>query len=158
MLASIGYSEISMKNRAYDAIGMQVENRIFRPIFKPLEKGIRRYLGFDMVKFSSMFSRNLFEMQNAQAPVFDPILLLRSSKLTLGKSFFQGLMLVYTGEIQNDFRYRYAFHGIGLRHSLALEYAIKPELLLEMEYTYDNQLLYERRQDKRIWLRHVFPF
>jgi hypothetical protein len=158
LLGSIGYSETSMKNRAYDAIGMQVENRIFRPIFKPLEKGMRRYLGFDIVKFSSMFSRNLFEMQNAQAPVFDPILLLRSSKLTLGKSFFQGLMLVYTGEIQNDLGYRYAFHGIGLRHSLALEYAIRPELLLEMEYTYDNQLLYERRQDKRIWLRHVFPF
>jgi hypothetical protein len=30
--------------------------------------------------------------------------------------------------------------------------------MLELEYTYDSQLLYRRREDKRIWLKHVFPF
>ena len=158
LLAAIGYSEGNMKNRAYDALGIQVENRLFRPIFKPLEKGLRKYLGFDMVKFSSMFSRNILEQQTAETPIFDPKLLLRSSKVTLGKSFAPGLMLVYTGEVQNDLRYVYPINGIGLRQSLALEYAIKPELMLEFEYTYDSQLLYQRREDKRIWLRHVFPF
>ena len=102
LLAAIGYSEGNMKNRAYDALGIQVENRLFRPIFKPIERGLRKYLGFDMVKFSSMFSRNIFEQQTAETPVFDPKLLLRSSKVTLGKSFAPGLMLVYTGEVQND--------------------------------------------------------
>ena len=56
------------------------------------------------------------------------------------------------------YRYVYPMHGIGLRHALAVEYAIKPELMLELEYTYDSQLLIQRREDKRIWLRHVFPF
>jgi hypothetical protein len=158
LLAAIGYSEGNMKNRAYDALGIQVENRLFRPIFKPIEKGLRKYLGFDMVKFSSMFSRNIFEQQTAETPIFDPKLLLRSSKVTLGKSFAPGLMLVYTGEVQNDYRYVYPMHGIGLRHALAVEYAIKPELMLELEYTYDSALLIQRREDKRIWLRHVFPF
>jgi hypothetical protein len=158
LLAAIGYSEGDIKNRAYDAIGMQVENRLFRPILRPLEKGMRRYLGFDMVKFSSMFSRNLFEIQNTQMATFDPKWLLRSSKLTLGKSFGSGFMVFYSGEVQNGYGYRFPMIGLGLRHSIALEYAIRPELMLEMEYTYDNQLMYERREDKRIWLRHVFPF
>ena len=158
LLAAIGYSENNMKNRAYDALGIQVENRLFRPIFKPIERGLRKYLGFDMVKFSSMFSRNIFEQQTAETPIFDPKLLLRNSKVTLGKSFAPGLMLVYTGEVQNDYRYVYPMHGIGLRHALAVEYAIRPELMLELEYTYDSQLLVQRREDKRIWLRHVFPF
>jgi hypothetical protein len=158
LLAAIGYSEGNIKNRAYDAIGMQVENRLFRPIIKPIERSMRRYLGFDMVKFSSMFSRNIMDLQTMEAPVFDPRLLLRNSKLILGKSFTPGLMIVYTGEVQNDFRYVLPQHGIGLRHALALEYLLKPELMLELEYTYDNMLLYERREDKRIWLKHVFPF
>jgi hypothetical protein len=119
---------------------------------------MRRYLGFDMVKFSSMFSRNLLDLQTMDTPVFDPRLLLRNSKVTLGKSFTPGFMIVYTGEVQNDFRYVLPQHGIGLRHALALEYLLKPELMLELEYTYDNLLLYERREDKRIWLKHVFPF
>jgi hypothetical protein len=158
LLAAIGYSVGNMKNRAYDAIGMHVENQLFRPILRPIEKGMRRYLGFDMVKFSSMFSRNLFEMQNSQVVAFDPKWLLRSSKVTLGRTFGPGLMLFYSGEVQNGFGYRFPMMGFGLRHSFALEYAIRPELLLEMEYTYDSQLLYERREDKRIWVRHVFPF
>jgi hypothetical protein len=158
LLAAIGYSEGNIRNRAYDAIGMQVENRLFRPIIKPIERGMRRYLGFDMVKFSSMFSRNLLDLQTMDTPVFDPRLLLRNSKVTLGKSFTPGFMIVYTGEVQNDFRYVLPQHGIGLRHALALEYLLKPELMLELEYTYDNLLLYERREDKRIWLKHVFPF
>ncbi|MBN2201978.1 hypothetical protein JW777_08510 [bacterium] len=158
LLAAIGYSEGNIRNRAYDAIGIQVENRLFRPFIKPIERGMRRYLGFDMVKFSSMFSRNLLDLQSMETPVFDPRLLLRNSKVMLGKSFTPGFMIVYTGEVQNDLRYVLPQHGIGLRHALALEYIVKPELMLELEYTYDNLLLYERREDKRIWLKHVFPF
>lgn len=158
LLASLGYSTEKIADRAYDALGMQVENALFRPIFRPLERGIRRYLGLDVVRFSSMISRNLFQMQTMSNPTFDPKLLLRRSKLTLGKYLAPGLFIIYSGQVQQGIGIQYDPYHIGFRHALSLEYTIRPDLLLQMEYTYDSHLLSDRREDKRIWLRHVFPF
>jgi hypothetical protein len=158
LLAALGFSTQDIKNRAYDAVGMQVDNYFFRPLFRPLERGMRRYLGFDMVRFSSMFGRNIIQLREAQPELLDPWWLLRSSKLTVGKYLAPGLVLTYSGEIQNQYGYWLPNNALGLRHSLSLEYSIRPDLFLEMEYFYDNRLLMERREDKRIWLKHVFPF
>jgi len=38
-----------------------------------------------------------------------------------------------------------------------LEYRINPQILLELEYDYDSLMLYNR-DDKRVVLRHWFPF
>jgi len=158
LLAALGYSTKEIKNRAYDAVGMQVDNYFFRPIFGPIERSMRRYLGLDMVRFSSMFGRNLIQLRELQPMGFDPRWLLRSTKLTVGKYLAPGLVLTYSGEIQNEYGYWLHTDGIGLKHSLTLEYSIRPDLFLEMEYLYDNRLLMQRREDARIWLRHVFPF
>jgi hypothetical protein len=158
LLAALGYSTENLADRAYDALGMQLENLVFRPIFRPLERSIRRHLGLDVVRLSSMFSRNIFRMQNVEEPTFDPRILLRSTKLTLGKYLAPGLFLTYSGEVQSDWAFQYPTQGIGFRHALSLEYVIRSDLMLQMEYTYDSQLLSDRREDKRIWLRHVFPF
>ena len=64
----------------------------------------------------------------------------------------------FTASIQTAWKYQYHDEGLGFRHALSLEYTFRPDLFLEMEYTYDSKLLYDRREDKRIWLRHVFAF
>ena len=158
LLAALGYSADNIKDRAYDALGTQVDNLVFRPLLRPLERGMRRYLGLDVVRVSSMFSRNIAELRTSDRVSFDPKLLLRSTKLTLGKYLAPGLFLFYSGQVQEGIGFRYHTHGLGFRHALSLEYTIRPDLFLQMEYTYDSQLLSDRREDKRIWLRHVFPF
>jgi hypothetical protein len=158
LLAAMGYSTSQIRERAYDALGLQVENRVFRPIFRPLEREIRRYLGLDVVRFSSKFSSNLIQLRTEQQPVFDPKYLFRSSRVILGKYLAPGLFITYSGQLQTAWKYQYHDEGLGFRHALSLEYTFRPDLFLEMEYTYDSKLLADRREDKRIWLRHVFPF
>ena len=158
LLAAMGYSAQSIRDRAYDALGMQVENVVFRPIFRPLERGLRNYLGLDVVRFYSMFSRNIVQLQSRSDEGFDPRHLLRSTKLTLGKYLAPGFFLTYSGQIQSGLGVHYLRHGMGFRHALSLEYTIRPDLFVQMEYTYDSYLLSDRREDKRIWLRHIFPF
>ncbi|MBN1779767.1 translocation/assembly module TamB domain-containing protein [bacterium] len=158
LLAAMGYSSSQIRERAYDALGLQVENLVFRPLFRPLEREIRRYLGLDVVRFSSKFSSNLMQLQTVEQPFFDPKWLFRSSRLTLGKYLAPGLFVIYSGQIQTPWKYQYYDEGLGFRHALSVEYTFRPDLFLEMEYTYDSKLLHDRREDKRIWLRHVFPF
>ena len=133
---------------------------VFRPILRPIENQIRRRLGLDVVRVSSMISRNLMQLQtqeNQDTPL-DPKWLLRSTRLTLGKYLAPGLFLIYSGQVQKDMGVQYRLNGLGFRHAISLEYSIRPDLFLEMEYTYDSQLLSDRREDKKIWLRHIFPF
>jgi len=158
LMAALGYSTSHFRDRAYMALGLQVENRVFRPIFRPIEKGLRQHLGLDVVHFSSMFGRNILQMNPLAQVQWDPWTLLRSTKFTLGKYFSQGLFVTYSGQVNDGYRYQYPLGGLSIRHALILEYTIRPDLFLEMEYMYDTQLLSERREDKRIWLRHVFPF
>ncbi len=157
LLAALGYSAQDFKERAYDALGMRLDNIVFRPIFRPIEKSIRHHLGFDVVRFFSMFSRNIAQLQSTDPVSFDPKILLKRTRLMLGKYLAPGLFVTYSGEVQEGL-FRYHSQGLGFRHALTLEYTIRPDLFLEMEYTYDSQLLSDRREDKRLWIRHIFPF
>ena len=158
LLAALGYSSGALGDRAYDALGMRVENFLFRPIFRPIERGIRKTLGLDVVRLSSMFTRNLVQIQTVEGYTYDPRYLFRRARWTLGKSIWPGFFLTYTGQIQDAVGMRYDQPTLGFRHALSLEYTIRPDLFLEMEYRYDSHLLEDRRRDRRIWLRHVFPF
>lgn len=158
LLAALGYSGTSIKDRAYDAIGIQVENLVFRPLIRPLERTLRTHLGLDIVKFSSMFSRNLFQWQSGERAQWDPRMLLRSTRWTVGKYLAPGFFITYAGQVQNDPYYYYHVNGLSFRHALNLELTLQPDLFLEMEYTYDSHLMPDRRVNKRIWLRHVFSF
>ena len=147
-----------ISERAYDALGMRVEDVVIRPLLRPIERGLRSYLGLDMVRFYSMFSRNLFQIQMRSDIGFDPWLLLRSTRLMVGKYLAPGFLFTYSGQVQSGPIFQYLTHGLGFRHALTLEYTIRPDLFLQMEYTYDSQLLSDRREDKRVWIRHIFPF
>ena len=159
LMSAMGYSSESLASKAYDVIGLQLENKLIRPIFRPFENSLRRYLGLDIFRVSSMISRNIMEMRIAGGyDYFDPRLLLRRTKFTLGKYLMPGLFIIYSGQIQSGIGFRYPIHGVGFKHALTIEYALRPDLFIEMEYMYNSLLLSNMREDKRIWIRHVFPF
>ncbi len=160
LLASLGYSLSNMPKVATDLIGISTDNLLFRRLFRPFERQLERTLKLDMVRLSSRLARNLIEMKlnNEQDVQFDSrLFLLRSTKLKVGKYLAQRLFLLYTGELEAGMHYRYQQEGFGFRHTLGLEYRFNPQLLLQMEYDYDSLLLWQK-EDKRIMIRHSFPF
>ena len=160
LLASLGYSSSNIPKLAKDLIGISTDNLVFRPIFRPVERQLERTFNLDMVRFSSRFTRNLIEMNLNDERTFQldsKLFLLRNTKLMVGKFLFQKLFLLYTGQLEAGMDYRYQQEGIGLRHTLGLEYRINPSLMLQMQYDYDSLLLWQK-EDKRVMLRHSFPF
>ena len=75
----------------------------------------------------------------------------------MGKYLLNDLFLTYTGEVETGFRYEPHQQRLGFRHTLGLEYRISPDLILEMVYDYDSLLLWQKT-DRKILLRHTFPF
>ena len=160
LLASLGYSVSNIPKMATDLIGISTDNLVFRPLFRPFERQLERTFRLDMVRFSSRFTRNLIEMnlKDERNFQFDSrLFLLRSTKLMVGKHLAERLFLLYTGQLEAGMDYRYQQEGFGLRHTLGLEYRINPSLLLQMEYDYNSLLLWQK-EDKKIMLRHSFPF
>ncbi len=158
ILASLGYSTETLQSKAFDAIGISTENILFRPLYRPVERELEQFFNLDYVRFSSRFTRNLIWSNLTDNPALDTRLsLLRSTKLIVGKYLVNQLFIQYTGQIESGIDYKYQNKNIGLRHTLGLEYRINPKLLLELEYDY-NSMIIEDRDDKRIVLRHWFPF
>ncbi len=160
ILASLGYSPQNLRGIATDLIGISADNLVFRPLFRPFERRLEQTLGLDVVRFSSRFTRNLIEMNVSEERNFmidSKLFLLRSTKLMVGKYLANQLFLMYSGQLEAGMDYRYQHEGFGLSHKIGLEYRINPSLLLQMEYDY-NSLMLLRREDKRILLRHSFPF
>lgn len=146
-----------LKGHAYEALGLQVENFILGPIIKPIEREIRKSFGLDLFHFSYMFGRNFFRPGSRDQRLLDANSLIQQTRLMVGKYLGPNLFLTYSGQIQRGLLV-YPEYGLGFKHSLSLEYMINPDLFLEMEYTYNSLLLSEWQVDKRIWIRHVFPF
>ncbi len=160
ILASLGYSPENLRGMATDLIGISADNLVFRPLFRPFERQLEQTLGLDMVRFSSRFTRNLIEMnvrEERNYLIDSKLFLLRSTKLMIGKYLADQIFLMYSGQLEAGMDYRYQHEGFGLSHKVGLEYRINPSLLLQMEYDY-NSLMLMRREDKRILLRHSFPF
>ncbi len=158
LLASLGYSERTLQTKAMDVIGINTDNYLLRPFFKPVERTLEQFLQLDYVRFSSRFTRNFLDANlNNNLQVNSRLALLRSSRIILGKYLSRNIFLQYTGQVEAGVEYRYQAKGLGLRHSLGLEYRISPQVLLELEYDYDSLMLYNR-DDKRIMVRHWFPF
>lgn len=157
LLASLGYSTATLQDKAVDVIGINTENYLLRPIYRPVERTLEQLFSFDYVRFSSRFTRNFLNANlGNNVDLTNRLLLLRSTKLVLGKYLSKNLFLQYTGQVEAGLEYRYQSRGVGLRHTLGLEYRVNPQVLLELEYDYDSLMLYNR-DDKRIVLRHWFP-
>jgi hypothetical protein len=178
ILAALGYSvnNIGQKETATQMAtkvgGAVTENYLIRPILRPIERTLEKYLGFDYVRFNSAIARNLFYTSlvpkesegdilnnNLQQKFYTPYLpLIQSSEVTVGKYLTKDLYFSYTGQLINvvDELNNPEFN---INHSFGLEYRFFRNLLLELEY--DRQkysLLPYREQDFKIRLRHSFMF
>jgi len=157
-MATLGYSSETLDERARGAVGSSTDNFIFRPLFRPIERQLERKLGLDVVRFSYSVARNFLNSSFTNEQLGSSLALLRSSRLVLGKYLTEDIYLIYTGELKSDIDYQFINEkGVGLQHIVGLEYRLNPQWLLQMEYDY-NTLLQTHKQDKKIWLRHSFPF
>ena len=157
ILAALGYSVETVGARATEAVGTATDNRLFRPLFRPVERRLERHLGLDIVRLSSRLARNFIEFNLGSSTFESRMALWRHTKLTLGKYLSDDIYFLYNGQIEAGIDYRYHERGYGLRHVVGLEYRVNPTLLLQMEYDY-NSLLLKDKIDRKLWLRHSFPF
>ena len=172
VLAYLGYTEANIEEKAKDVGGAVTDNYFIRPLLRPVERSLERFLGMDMVRFNSALARNLFytgfkpktgqeELENQK--LSSPYLyLMESSEVTLGKYLSRDLYLTYTGQlVLNSVKQE---NEVNLNHSIGLEYRFLNNLLIELEYDreffnyykiYTNKLY---QDDFKIRLRHSFTF
>ncbi|RKY80599.1 hypothetical protein DRQ00_01790, partial [candidate division KSB1 bacterium] len=158
ILAALGYSIESLRNRTADLLATSTDNLLFRPLFRPLERRLERKLGLDVIRVRSRFARNLLDWKHYSDIQFDPrYLIFRKTEVILGKYLSNNLYLLYSGQLEAGLDPRYQEKGIGLKHTFDLEYRISPTLLLQVQYNYDSLLLLQK-EDTRIQIRHSFVF
>ena len=174
VLAYLGYSVGNVEEKAKKVGGAMTDNYLIRPLFRPIERGIEKYLGIDFVRFNARLAENLFlagtqnrSGKNLYHPFFTNssmpyAWLIQSSEFTVGKYLTQDLYLTYTGQFvalahqdQNEF---------SLNHSVGLEYRFLKNLLFEFEYDREMLQLYELydsksyQEDFKIRFRYSFSF
>lgn len=157
LMASLGYSSDNIDEQARKAVGHSTDNLLFRPIMRPIERQLERKLQLDVVRFSYSIAQNFLDSSFNNEQLSSSLELLRSSRLILGKYLTEDLYLIYTGELKAGIDYQFQEKGVGLQHIVGLEYRLNPRWLLQMEYDY-NTLLETHKDDKKVWLRHSFPF
>ena len=157
LMASLGYSSQNIDKQVRKAVGSSTDKILFRPIIRPLEREIERKLSLDVVRFSYSITQNFIESSFANEQLRSSLEFLRSSRLLVGKYVTDDLYLLYQGQLKSGIDYQYRGKGIGLEHVFGLEYRLNPRLLLQLEYDY-NTLMDFDKDDKKVWLRHSFPF
>ena len=157
IMATLGYSSENIDEQARKAIGSSTDNFLFRPLLRPIERQLERKLRLDVVRFSYAIAQNFLDSSFSNDQLSTSLALLRSSRLVLGKYLTENMYLLYSGELKAGIDYRFQDKGVGLQHVVGLEYRLTKKLLLQMEYDY-NTLLEVHKDDKKVWLRHSFPF
>jgi hypothetical protein len=172
VLAYLGYTPANIEDKAKDVGGAVTDNYLIRPLLRPVERSLERFLGMDMVRFNSALTKNLFysgfrqktDQVNIpdQSSSFPYLYLMESSEVTLGKYLSRDIYVTYTGQlVLNSFQQE---NELNFNHSVGLEYRFLNNLLIEFEYDreffnyykiYSNKLY---QDDFRIRLRHSFTF
>jgi hypothetical protein len=174
VLAYLGYSVGNVEEKAKKVGGAVTDNYLIRPLLRPIERGIEKYLGIDFVRFNARIAENLLSagtQNGSQNNLYNQYSntsnmpyawLIQSSEFTVGKYLTQNLYLTYTGQIvalaheqQSEF---------SLNHSLGLEYRFLKNLLFEFEYDREMLQLYQIYNDKsyqedfKVRFRYSFSF
>jgi len=174
VLAYLGYSVGNVEEKAKKVGGAVTDSYLIRPLLRPIERGIEKYLGIDFVRFNARIAENLlsagsqnksqknsYNQYNSSANM-PYAWLIQSSEFTVGKYLAQNIYLTYTGQIvalaseqQSEF---------SLNHSLGVEYRFLKNLLFEFEYDREMLQLYEiynaksYQEDFKVRFRYSFTF
>lgn len=157
IMRALGYSSETIDDQARKVVGSSTDNMLFRPLLRPIERELERKLQLDLVRFSYAITQNFLDSSFNSEQLGPSLALLRSSRLMLGKYLTEDVYLLYTGELKAGIDYQFQDKGYGLLHVVGLEYRLNPKWLLQMEYDY-NTLFETHKDDKKLWLRHSFPF
>ena len=173
VLAYLGYSVGNVEEKAKKVGGAVTDNYLIRPLLRPIERGIEKYLGIDFVRFNARIAENLFSagtQSGSQNNFYNQYYttnsmpyawLIQSSEFTIGKYLTQDLYFTYTGQVvalaheeQSEFT---------LNHSLGIEYRFLKNLLFEFEYDREMLQLYEMynksyQEDFKVRFRYSFSF
>ena len=174
VLAYLGYSVQNMQDKAKQVGGAVTDNYLIRPLLRPIERGLEKYLGFDFVRFNAKIAQNLFSVgsqatsqtglyaQNYRSAFIPYAFLIQSSEFTLGKYLTQNLYFTYTGQVvASAYENQSEFN---LNHSLGLEYRFFKNLLFEFEYDRETLQIYHIYNDKsyqedfKVRFRYSFSF
>ena len=159
LLDVLGISLNDVRGQATELLTSSTDKVLFQQFVRPIERQLEKSLGLDIVRLNSRFTRNFLEINQGRVQSEATLALFRSTKLTIGKYLSSRMYLLYTGQVAAwPINYGYTDPNIGLRHTFGFEYRINPTLLLQMEYDYNSTLAEQWKEDKRIWLRHSFPF
>ena len=157
ILGALGYSVRNIRSKATDMIGISADHLLIKPLFRPLERHAEKYLKLDIVSIRSQFARNMLEINRYNRQIDPRYLIFRSTQVTLGKYLKNNLFLLYSVELEAGLDPRYQESGLGFKNYLNLEYRMKPNLLFELQYNYNN-LLRRQKSDLRLQIRHSFTF
>ncbi len=157
LIASLGYSSDNIDEQARRAVGSTTDNFLFRPLLRPVERELEKTLQLDVVRFSYAITQNFLDSNFNNDQLRSSLAFLRSSRLSLGKYLTNDLYFLYTGQLKAGIDYQFQDKGIGLQHIVGLEYRLNKKWLLQMEYDY-NTLLETHKDDKKVFVRHSFPF
>jgi len=175
VLAYLGYSVGNVEEKAKKVGGAVTDSYLIRPLLRPIERSIEKYLGIDLVRFNARIAENLLSagtQNGSEKNLYNNhyytttntpyAWLIQSSEFTVGKYLTQNLYLTYTGQIvalaheqQSEF---------SLNHSLGLEYRFLKNLLFEFEYDREKLQLYQIYNDKsyqedfKVRFRYSFSF
>jgi hypothetical protein len=171
ILAYLGYSGRNIQRKAIAVGGRVADKLIFRPLVRPIESNLEKWLNLDVVRIDAVFTKNIFSVSNQYRLDLIPgnndiyrgqlngFNVFNSSRITVGKFLMQNLYLTYTGQLVSGFE----GSDIGITHKFGFEYRFLNDFLFEFEYDLnkkDFRYIYYpgAYNDFRFRIRHSFNF
>lgn len=156
ILARLGLSPDNLGSAATRALAFGMDN-YYLDLVRPLEHAIRKYTRLDVVRFTPSVIGNLVRSKIVFFDRFGPdtdYMLFDGSRVMLGEYFLESFFLSYKGQygVGRDFLRR---KERGFYHEIGLQYLMKRNTRLQMNYDYDDII---RESDKRLEIRHDFQF
>ncbi|HIE03554.1 MAG TPA: hypothetical protein EYP61_02215 [Candidatus Latescibacteria bacterium] len=144
VLKLLGYPLEEYPRKVAEALGIGIEDKVFRSILSPIEYRLRRAIGLDVLQIQPSLMKNLLSPSGPSLTS-----LLYGTKLTLGERIGTRGLLFYRGELEPP---KPPYGELwSVQHLLGLEYRLWTDTWLKLEYSYDP-LSGER--DRRVGLKH----